>query len=88
MRIPKEEIDRIKREVSLKELVETAGVTLKKQGSNYIGLCPFHNDTNPSFVVTPSTNFYNCLGACSSGGDNYRFTREFYRLVFHNSNEA
>ena len=67
-RIPEGELERIKREVSLLELVRGAGVELKRHGADWIGLCPFHEDTNPSLVITPSKNLWHCLGACQAGG--------------------
>ena len=38
-----------------------------------IGLCPFHNDTSPSLVITPDKNLWNCLGACGEGGSVVQF---------------
>ncbi len=67
-RIPDEEIQRLKREVSLERLVEAQGIELHRHGSDRIGLCPFHDDRNPSLVVTPSKNLWHCLGACQEGG--------------------
>lgn len=67
-RISEETINRIKQEVSLVRLVESFGVTLKKHGKDYIGHCPFHDDKTPSFVVSPETNLWHCLGACGVGG--------------------
>lgn len=67
-RIPEEEIERIKREISLERLVLAKGVKLKKHGSDLVGLCPFHDDHDPSLVVTPETNLWHCLGACQTGG--------------------
>lgn len=54
-RIPDHEIERLKREVSLQRLVESQGVALKQHGQDYIGLCPFHNDQEPSLVITPGS---------------------------------
>lgn len=68
-RIPQEEIDRVKREVPLAELVRAKGIVLKPHGANLVGLCPFHDDHEPSLVVTPSKNLWHCLGACQAGGD-------------------
>ena len=42
-------------------------IKLKKSGRNYIGLCPFHNDTNPSFFINIENNFYNCFGCRNKG---------------------
>jgi DNA primase catalytic core len=67
-RIPEEEIERLKREISLQRLAEAKGVKLKKHGENLLGLCPFHDDRNPSLVITPSKNLWHCLGACQAGG--------------------
>ena len=67
-RIPDTELERIKREVSLLELVRASGVELKRHGGEWIGLCPFHRDTNPSLVITPAKHLWHCLGACQAGG--------------------
>ena len=52
-RIPDEEIERLKKEVDLAELVIRSGVALKKAGGDLVGCCPFHDDDTPSLVVTP-----------------------------------
>ena len=67
-RIPDEQIERLKREVSLQRLVEGMGITLKKHGKDYLGLCPFHDDKEPSLVISPEKNLWHCLGACQTGG--------------------
>ncbi len=66
--IPQEELDRIKQQTNLVALVQAKGVTLKPHGKDLIGLCPLHDDHNPSLVVTPSKNLWHCLGACQAGG--------------------
>lgn len=50
-RIPEDEIERLKREVSLARLAEGRGITLRGQGDNLLGLCPFHDDREPSLVI-------------------------------------
>jgi DNA primase catalytic core len=67
-RIPDEVIDRLKQEVSLQRLVEARGIELKRYGADLIGLCPFHDDHDPSLVVSPKNNLWHCLGACQAGG--------------------
>ena len=67
-RIAEQELNHLKREVSLLRLVEAAGVTLKKHGKDYLGLCPFHDDKEPSLVISPEKNLWHCLGACQTGG--------------------
>lgn len=67
-RIPAEEIERLKKEVSVRQLAEGHGVELAGQGANLIGRCPFHADRTPSLVITPEKNLWHCLGACQAGG--------------------
>src|SRR5690606_15481522 len=52
----------------LERLAEAKGIKLKRHGENLIGLCPFHDDREPSLVITPSKNLWHCLGACQAGG--------------------
>jgi DNA primase len=67
-RIPDEEIERLKAEVSLERLVSAAGIELRRHGADLLGLCPFHDDHEPSLVISPKKNLWHCLGACSAGG--------------------
>ncbi len=66
-RIPKQEIERLKNEVSVERLVEASGIELKKSGKDWIGRCPFHEDDTASLVVTPAKNLWHCFG-CGIGG--------------------
>jgi DNA primase catalytic core len=68
-RIPENEIERLKREISVQRLAEARGIKLTKQGADLLGKCPFHNDRTPSLVITPAKNLWHCLGACGRGGD-------------------
>ncbi len=68
-RIAKDELEKLKTEIDLAALVRSKGVELKPHGKDLIGLCPFHNDTSPSLIVTPNKNLWHCLGACQTGGD-------------------
>ena len=67
-RIPDEVSGRLKQEVSLQRLAESQGVKLKRHGADLVGLCPFHDDKEPSLVITPKQNLWHCLGACQTGG--------------------
>ncbi len=67
-RIPDSEIERLKAEVSLERLVESAGVKLTKRGADRVGCCPFHEDDTPSLVITPAKNLYHCFGCGAAGG--------------------
>jgi hypothetical protein len=56
-------------------------VSLKKEGTDYVGLCPFHNEKTPSFKVSPSKNIYKCFG-CGVSGDAIQFVKERKRISF------
>jgi len=66
-RIPEDELRRQKEEVSVERLVAAAGVELKTSGKDLLGCCPFHDDGEPSLVVTPAKNLWHCF-ACAIGG--------------------
>ncbi|MBV9083704.1 MAG: toprim domain-containing protein [Acidobacteriaceae bacterium] len=67
-RIPESEIERLKTEIALERLVSSAGIELRKHGADLIGRCPFHDDREPSLVISPNKNLWHCLGACQTGG--------------------
>ena len=67
-RIPEHEVERLKREVSVERLAEARDIKLHRHGADLLGLCPFHDDRNPSLVITPAKNLWHCLGACNMGG--------------------
>lgn len=56
-------------------------VKLKRQGSNYVGLCPFHNEKSPSFSVSRQKQMYYCFG-CGAGGNVFTFAMEYENLTF------
>ena len=67
-RIPEDDLERLKRNVSLAELCRLHGIELKPHGrKDLIGKCPFHEDENPSFVVSPDKNLFHCLGCDAAG---------------------
>jgi DNA primase len=85
-RIPKSFIDEL---VTRADIVEVVGarVTLKRTGSNYKGLCPFHGEKTPSFTVSPSKGFYHCFG-CSANGTALGFLMAYDNLEFLEAVEA
>ena len=56
-------------------------VNLKRTGSNYVGLCPFHNEKTASFSVSPSKQMYYCFG-CGAGGNVFTFLMEYENYTF------
>ena len=79
--IEQEKIDRIKTTVDMVALAEARGIKLKKNGRGYFGLCPFHDDKNPSLSINPKTNLWQCFG-CGAAGDVIRFIELFDRVDF------
>ncbi|MFH1147445.1 MAG: CHC2 zinc finger domain-containing protein [Pseudomonadota bacterium] len=79
--IEKETIESVKRNVDLVSLIQSKGISLKKNGKGYTGLCPFHNDTNPSLSVNPTKRLWQCFG-CGAGGDVIRFVELFDKVEF------
>ena len=69
-RIAESEIERLKAEVSLERLAEARGIKLERRGADLVGLCPFHEDHEPSLVITPGKNLWHCLGHGARDGCN------------------
>ncbi len=65
------------------DLVDLIGeiVDLRKKGSNYSGLCPFHNEKTPSFMVSPEKGIYKCFG-CGKSGNSITFMTDYHGLSF------
>jgi DNA primase len=78
--IKPESIENLK---SIIDIVDVIGnyIQLKKEGSNYKALCPFHNEKTPSFVVSPAKQIYHCFG-CGASGDAIKFIMEMEKLSY------
>lgn len=65
------------------DIVELIGqfVQLRKAGQNYVGLCPFHSEKDPSFTVSPSRQMFHCFG-CKKGGDVFSFWMDYHKVAF------
>ena len=72
--IPPQTVQEIVNAAQIEEVVGDY-VDLKRRGSNRIGLCPFHNEKTPSFVVSPAKNIFKCFG-CGIAGDPVKFLME------------
>lgn len=79
-------LQKIKNAVNLIEIVGEH-VVLKKSGSNYTGLCPFHSERSPSFSVSETKQLYHCYG-CQKGGDLVGFIMEMHGLSFPEAIES
>ena len=78
--IDKPTIARIMDSTKIEEVVSEF-VTLKKRGVNYIGLCPFHNDSHPSFSVSPTRGICHCF-TCGKGGNAVNFLMELEQMSY------
>ena len=78
--IPRETIDEIRARCDIEEIIGHY-VTLKRAGSNYSGLCPFHSEKSPSFTVFPASQSFYCFG-CGAGGDVFTFIRREENLDY------
>ena len=67
-RIPDSDLQRLKQDISVQRLVEASGVELKRQGKDWAGCCPFHDDDTASLIVTPAKNLWHCFGCGAAGG--------------------
>src|SRR5579864_5970879 len=65
------------------DIIEIVGnfVKLKKRGTNYLGLCPFHNEKTPSFTVSPAKEIYKCFG-CGRSGNSISFIMEHEKYSY------
>ena len=85
--VPQDVKERIKREVSIQRLAEARGIKLVRSGKELIGLCPFHDDRNPSLNIDPAKNVWSCKGACGEGGDVFLWVMRAEGVSFHHALE-
>ena len=80
MRYPEEVVEEVSMNNDIVDVI-SGYVKLQKKGSNYFGLCPFHNEKSPSFSVSPSKQMYYCFG-CGAGGNVITFVMEYENYSF------
>jgi len=86
-RLPDELIERIKREVPLTELCREYGIELSGHGKNLKAKSPFREEKDASFIVTPSTNLWNDMGAGGRGGSNIDLVMLMEKMSFRRAAE-
>ncbi len=79
------DLDQLKRDTSILDVLERYGVLAKRQGNGkFMALCPFHEDKNPSFSVDPLKNVWHCFG-CQKGGTSIDFVMEKEGIPFRDA---
>lgn len=78
--IAKESIESLSQRINIVDIIENY-VEVKKQGSSFVCVCPFHADKNPSMHINVQKGFYHCF-ACKAGGDAFKFVMDYEKLSF------
>ena len=76
-------VDRITEAAQIQDVVGDF-VTLKKRGVNLLGLCPFHGEKTPSFIVSPAKGIFKCFG-CGKGGNSVHFIMEHEQITYYDA---
>jgi DNA primase len=79
-KIPQEKIEEVRSSINIVHYISQF-LNLKKEGRNFKGLCPFHQEKTPSFVVSAEKQFYHCFG-CGKGGNLYSFIMDYEKMTF------
>lgn len=85
MKYRSEDVDLLLQQLKIEEVVGEF-VELKKSGANYKGLCPFHHDNNPSFMVSPTKNICKCF-VCGAGGNPINFYSKYKKISYNEAIE-
>lgn len=80
MKVSEQKLNEIRSRVNIVDVISSY-VALKRHGKNYLGLCPFHQEKTPSFVVSEQKQIFNCFG-CHVGGDVFKFVKEYKSISF------
>ncbi|RTK08909.1 DNA primase [Campylobacter jejuni] len=83
--ITKESIENLSQRLNIVDIIENY-IEVKKQGSSFVCICPFHADKNPSMHINPTKGFYHCF-ACKAGGDVFKFVMDYEKLSFSDAVE-
>jgi DNA primase len=73
------QIDHILQATDIVEVISEV-VELQKKGKNYVGLCPFHADSNPSMTVSGEKQIFKCF-SCGAGGNALKFVQDFEQFI-------
>ena len=81
--INEEEINTIRQNANIVDIIESYGIKLEKKGKdNYICLCPFHDDHNPNMIVSQAKQIFTCFGGCGATGNVFTFVQKYENVSF------
>jgi len=80
-KIPQSQLDRIKRELKIKDLAEEQGLKLSRKNGQFVTRCLWHRDNDPSLFIHPGKNLFNCFG-CDAGGDVIQWVMKSFKMEF------
>lgn len=83
--IDKASIEHLKQRADIVDVISRY-VQVRKQGANFVCVCPFHDDKNPSMSINSLKGFYHCY-ACNAGGDVFKFVQDYEKLGFQEAVE-
>jgi DNA primase len=84
-KVAEDKISQVREATDIVDLISNY-LTLKKSGKSFVGLCPFHTDSAPSFHVDPHKQLFHCFG-CRKGGDIFNFVMEMEKMPFREALE-
>ncbi|HPS57608.1 MAG TPA: DNA primase [Spirochaetota bacterium] len=84
MNLSKDTIEYVRERAKIEDIAQKYVPSLKKQGRNYVGLCPFHKEKTPSFSVSPEKQMFHCFG-CNVGGNVFTFLSKIENISFPES---
>ena len=81
--INEEEINAIRENANIVDVIESYGIKLEKKGKdNYVCLCPFHDDHNPNMIVSQAKQIFTCFGGCGATGNVFTFVQKYENVSF------
>lgn len=81
--INEEEINTIRQNANIVDIIESYGIKLEKKGKdNYVCLCPFHDDHNPNMIVSQAKQIFTCFGGCGATGNVFTFVQKYENVSF------
>lgn len=84
--INEEDINRIRLNANIVDVIASYGIKLTKTGKdNYLCLCPFHDDHNPNMIISEKKQIYKCFGGCGAGGNVFKFVQDYENVSFAES---